>query len=141
MGRPYHKELRERAVDAYEDGEGTYQEIAERFAVGSASVIRWVARARYTGSVDPNPMGGARHPYKIGENGLLFVKAVVTDVPDSTLPELVAAYEEEFGVRVGAETMRQALIRLGYSKKKPSGERRRPSDLKWSKSGRASPQK
>ena len=53
-GESIPAELRERVVSAFNEGEGTYDEIAERFKVGRASVIRWVALER-----DEAPWGEA----------------------------------------------------------------------------------
>ena len=61
MAGAYPMELRTRVIAAYNDGEGTYDEIAERFAVGRATVSRWIALDRHRGSLEPKPMGGARH--------------------------------------------------------------------------------
>lgn len=127
MAGPYPRALRERVVTAYEDGEGSYAELGARFGVGEATVDRWLALKRKSGDVAPRPMGGARHARKIDEAGRAFVVQALTDVPDSSISELVQAYEEEFGVRVGRETMRVAIAELGYSKKKPSGGHPRPS--------------
>lgn len=125
MPRPYPPALRERVVTAYENGEGSYAELARRFDVGEATVDRWLARKRTSGGVEPLPMGGARHPRKITEEGKAFIVQALTDVPDSTIPELVQAFEEVFGVRVGRETVRVAVGELGYTKKKQSDVRRR----------------
>jgi transposase len=42
MSEPHPFELRMRAVQAHEAGEGSYATIALRFSVGEASVKRWV---------------------------------------------------------------------------------------------------
>lgn len=133
MARPHPRALRERVVTAYENGEGSYAELAERFGVGEASVDRWLALKRQSGDVAPRSMGGARHERKISEEGKAFIVGALTEVPDSSIAELVQAYEEEFGVRVGRETMRVTVVELGYTKKKPSGGRRHPSAPTWSR--------
>jgi transposase len=58
MAEAYSVELRERVVRAYEAGEGTHSELGERFALGEATVKRWVWLKRKTGSVSPVPKGG-----------------------------------------------------------------------------------
>lgn len=139
MARPHPRELRERVVTAYENGEGTYAELAERFGVGEASVDRWIALKRRTGGVAPRAMGGARHQHKIDEEGRAFIVRALKEVPDSTLLELVQAFEEEFGLRVGRETMRVAVRDLGYTKKKPSAEHQPRRGPTWSKRRRSTP--
>ena len=137
MARPHPRALRERVVTAYEDGEGSYAELAERFGVGEASVDRWLALKRKSGDVAPRAMGGARHERKIGEAGKAFIVQALKDVPDSSIVELVQAYEEEFGVRVGRETMRVTVAELGYTKKKPSAGLRPHVGPTWSKTASA----
>ncbi len=105
MARAYPVELRMRVVEAFNNGEGTYDEIAARFCVGRASVVRWVALERDTGSVEPKPMGGARHERLIGREGEEFIRRVLKEIPDTTIPKLVAAYEEVFGIQVALRTM------------------------------------
>ena len=121
MAGAYPVELRIRVVDAFNDGEGTYDEISARFGVGRASVIRWVALERDTGSVAPKPMGGARHERLIGPEGEDFIRRVLEEIPDTTIPELVDTYEEEFGIRVGLRTMGRCIHRLGFSREGGSG--------------------
>jgi transposase len=58
MAEPYSIELRERVVRTYETGEGSYREVAERFAVGEATVKRWVSLMRKRGTVGPERKGG-----------------------------------------------------------------------------------
>ena len=38
---------------------------AERFGVGVASAVRWVARFKATGEISPSPMGGDRRSQRI----------------------------------------------------------------------------
>lgn len=45
MGAAISNDLRMRAVRAYLAGEGTFAELAELFAVGEASLRRWVKRS------------------------------------------------------------------------------------------------
>jgi transposase-like protein len=50
MPNPYSMELRDRAVRAYETGDAGYTTVAKQFGVDRATLIRWVQRARRTGS-------------------------------------------------------------------------------------------
>jgi len=58
MPNPYDLALRERAVTAYERGEGSYAQLAALFDVDHRTLERWVARWRDTQSVAPQPRGG-----------------------------------------------------------------------------------
>ncbi len=107
-----------RQVNAFNEGEGTYDAIAERFKVGRASVVRWVALERDTGDVVPKPMGGARHKRRIDEEGEEMIRSVLDDLPDSTLQELADLYADERGVRVSVRTMGRCLARMGITRKR-----------------------
>lgn len=128
MPAPYPKELRQRVIDAYQQGNATQEDVAKRFCVGLPTVVRWVGRFRATNSLDPLPMGGSRHPFIVDEPGLAMLVDVIECVPDITLPELCAIYEEERGVVVSPQTMSDTVRRAGLTKKKRSSVgRRRPA--------------
>ena len=57
MPNPYDLALRERAVTAYERGEGSYAQLAALFDVDHRTLERWVARWRDTHSVAPHRRG------------------------------------------------------------------------------------
>ncbi|GEM_PF-5279674 len=77
MPGPLPIELRQRIVDAYNNGEGTYQELAERFMVGRATVDRVLNRA------------GGKQKSSVDEAGKQFLTDTLEALPDSTLVELV----------------------------------------------------
>ena len=120
MPGPYPKELRERVIEAWLAGGSTQAEIAKRFMVGQQTVVRWVGRHRATGSVAPEPMGGAHRPYVVDEAGAAIIRDVLDCVPDTTLSELCELYEESRGIRVSSQTMSDTVRRLGYTQKKGS---------------------
>ena len=77
-------------------------------------------------------MGGQRTPYAVDVEGEKFIEGVLDEVPDSTAPELVAAYLEEFGVAVSESAMKRTLYRLGYTRKRgPSDRRKRSEPTLW----------
>jgi transposase-like protein len=88
MPNPYPKELRERAVRAYESRTDTYQDVAARFAIGPATLMRWVQRQRDTGTVDPlAKAGGWESPVDWS-----VLKRLIDQRPDQTCEELTRAY-------------------------------------------------
>lgn len=135
MATPYPRELRERVVEAYNNGEGTYEELADRFRVGRATVDRWLALERQTGDVQPRPMGGARHARKLTEAGEQLVRDMLLLMPDSTLGELVKAYHEELGVRIHERTMGRSVARMGLTRKRGLSARRKAAAKTSSKRG------
>ena len=57
---PLSLDLRVRIVEAYERGEGSVRELAERFMVAPKSVQTYRKLWKVTGSVLPRPHGGGR---------------------------------------------------------------------------------
>ena len=116
MPNPYPSELRTRAVDAYEAGEGSYVTIAEQFAISVSSLLRWVGRTRATGAAAPWPKrGGWRSPVQPET-----LKAVIAERADATTEELRRAYNRRVprGARVSRSSIVRAVHRSGYVFKK-----------------------
>ncbi|MGH9253457.1 MAG: hypothetical protein ACRD3C_02690 [Vicinamibacterales bacterium] len=124
MPNPYALELRERAVGASEDGDGTYTDVAEQFSLHRATLIRWVQRARETGSVAPRDKGGGW----VSPVDVLLLRRLNRERPDMTTEELTRAYNRETGPerRVHRSSVLRALQREGYvCKKNARGQRNR----------------
>ena len=117
MPAPYSQDLRKRAVNAYLSGDATYEEVAERFAIGPATVNRWVSRQRTKGSLDPDPMGGDRHS-KFDNAAEARLAAMVEEDIDATRDELVKKVRDELGLNVSGSAIQRALQRLGLTRKK-----------------------
>lgn len=106
---------------------GALEEAAQRFGDGEASVNRWIARFRSTGSVEPSPHGGG-HRHLIRNESLPLLSELLKEHPDKTLPALVDAYSRRTKVTVSEATMGRALARARLSDKKSlvASERERP---------------
>lgn len=120
MPAAYPVELRTRVVDAHDNGVGTFKELAETFGVGEATVNRWVARRRRTGSLERTPTGGHRGSRLFDDAAYAFIEKRLTDMPDLTLRELAVAYERHFGTKVAHQRMSEAAKRLGFHRKRGS---------------------
>jgi transposase len=122
MANPYPVALRERAVRAYEDGTESYADVADQFGLGPATLKRWVARARETGSVAPLAKGGGW----VSPVDLPVLHALVHARPDATTDELTRAYNRRAGrgARVHRSSVLRALQRSGYVFKKNGPGRR-----------------
>lgn len=140
MAEPLSQDLRIRIIDAWKQQELTWDELAERFSVGRATVDRLIALYRATGSVAPRPRGGG-YPPKIPDEKLPVLEAVLRAHPDATLPELVELYEKASGDRVSTMTIGRGCVRLGFTRKKRPSFRRSGSDLPSRRSGRTSSRK
>jgi transposase len=106
-------DLRERVVAACDRGEGTREQIAQRFCVSVAWVYKLLALRRRTGAIAPKPHGGGQKPAFAGDTAERLRKAV-EDRPDATLEEL----REATGVACGTSAVFRALKRLGLPRKK-----------------------
>lgn len=115
------EDLRERVVAAWEAGEGTQEEVAKRFGVGVASLVRWVRLKRDTGSLSPRPRPG-RAPLLTAEDREVFARICAEQV-DATQQELADALAAAGGPTVSPFTIARELKRLGWTRKKnaPSG--------------------
>jgi len=125
MPNPYSMELRERAVAAYETGEGSYAVVAQRFSLSSRTLVRWVARGRDLGSIAPfDKAGGWRSPVD-----LEVLHAVVRDKADGTTEELTRAYNGRVPAahRVHRSSFLRALRRCGYVFKKNARGPQKPT--------------
>jgi transposase len=91
--------------------------------VGEATVKRLVRRFRAVGTVEPEPMGGdrvSRIPLSEGDH----LVALVEDMPDATIVELIEAYETRHGVLLSPASMSRTLAREGITRKKKRSSRK-----------------
>lgn len=95
----------------------SYEEVAEQFSVGRASVSRWLRLKRESGDVAPRPRGGGRKRL-IGEAEEKALDKLVLAHPDWTEKEFAKALSEALGSQYGESTVGRAIRRLGYGVKK-----------------------
>lgn len=113
-------DVRERAIAAYEAGNGSQAEIARFYGVDISTFQRWLQRYRQTGVAAPLPRG--HNPPALGEGQMLQLAGLVRQRPDATLEQL----REGLGVSCSLVAIHNALKRLGYRfKKNTSGQRAR----------------
>lgn len=111
-------DLRQRIVAAWEAGGSTQGEIAKRFDVGVATVVRLVARQRRQGNLKPAPNAGGRPQRKVDGNGEALVRSLLRAEPDLTIAELTERYNELVSVTISTAAMSRTLLRLGLTRKK-----------------------
>jgi transposase len=109
-------ELRQRVVEAYERGEGSYLTISQKFQVGIMSVRRWVARYRDLGHVKPHKKGGGNR----SDVSVKELEGILDKLRDANAGEIAAEYNRG---RRGKErrhvsSIKRALHRGGYVVKK-----------------------
>jgi transposase len=87
MARSYSSDLRERVVEAIDEG-ATRREAAERYAVSVSSAVRWHQAWRNEGRCEARPFGGSRSPL---DDYAEQIVALIEEQPDRTLDEIVVA--------------------------------------------------
>ena len=107
--RPYSKDLRLRALAAF-DGGMPREEIARTFSVSVPTIKRWLRRRRETGGVEPKAIPG--RPSLKGAALAGWLPKHLQRNPDLTLQEHREAFEEARGTRVSAATVGRAIARL-----------------------------
>ncbi|MCB9683338.1 MAG: transposase [Alphaproteobacteria bacterium] len=117
MPKALSLDLRTRVVQAYLNGTETQQQVADRFGVGVASLVRWLRLQRESGSLKPRPSDGAPAP-KLDANGLQVLAGLVAEQNDLTNAEYAMQLEDLLGITVSRSTVIRAFKRLGYTRKK-----------------------
>lgn len=116
-------DLRKRILAVCDEGEQTYQQIADRFKVSRAFVAKLVGQRKRTGSIESMDHRAGRKRLFRGELEERLIK-LVRKQPDATLEEL----REQLGVDCYLSTIHRALERIGerYKKKEPRGRGAKP---------------
>ena len=112
----YSQDLRERVIKAWQEQTTTQAWIGETFGISVSTLKEWIKRFRETGNVDPLPRG--REQPLIKDDQAQAVQALVDQVPEATLAEYCAAWEQATGQQVSVATMCRALQRFDRPRKK-----------------------
>jgi transposase len=89
----YSLDLRQRVVRAYERGQASIAEIAERFGVGPTFVKKMLRQHRETGELKERPHGGGR-PASLSPKHRRLLQQKVRAVQDISLLELQLYLQE-----------------------------------------------
>ena len=87
MPKPYSLDLRERVIASIEAG-ASRREAAELYGISPSVVVIWARQWNATRSIEAKPSGGSISPL---EDHAAFLLGLVTEHPDMTLDEIVAA--------------------------------------------------
>lgn len=111
---------RENIVRYYKKNKSTtYEEVADIFNVGVATVSRLLRRDRDNkGNLARSAHGGGR-AILVDQD---WLKKNMKAFPDDRLIDRIERYEEERGVLVGMGTMHRAVHRINYTYKKKHQE-------------------
>jgi len=115
--RSYSIDLRERVLGAYRRGEGSIEDLADRFGIAPRSVRNWLKLMRTTGSVVPRAHGGGAR-LRLTPRRLLVLRRLVREDPDATLAELAERLTRATRCQVHPSTISRALADLDLPRKK-----------------------
>ena len=101
-------------VQAYEQSHDA-KTVAKYFQVSTSTVYRLSGQMKKTGSVDLQTNQRGRKP-ALTEEDLQEIDQLIIAQPDTTIDEII----ERRGLSVSNETVRKAVIGLGYVYKKKS---------------------
>ena len=116
MAKSLSVDLRRRVVDAVEEGSSCHA-AAARFGVGVSSAIRWVARARTRGTLDPDKRGGNVRSHRIDAHRDHILGWIEAE-PDLTLAEVAERLDEAVGYRPLPSIVCRFFQRHGVTRKK-----------------------
>lgn len=117
MAAPYSLDLREKVIQAYEQGRGSQRALATVFGVSREFVEQLWRRYRTTGEFAPKPHGGGQRP-RLDARAEALLRQWVGEQPDVTLEELRTRLHEARGIEVSASALCRALQRLELARKK-----------------------
>lgn len=116
MAKALSVDLRRRVVDAVAAG-ASCRAAAARFGVGVSSAIRWVARDRERGDLEPDKRGGNVRSHRIDAHRDL-VLAWIEETPDLTLAEVADRLDAATGYRPLPSIVCRFFQRHGVTRKK-----------------------
>lgn len=113
----YSLDLRQRVVNAYEQGADSIATVAERFSVSVGFVKKMLSLSRTTGDLTPRGHGGGRRA-SLTPKQRQFLGRKVRAQNDISLVELQAVLQEQEGVSAHVSTICRALAQLDLPRKK-----------------------
>jgi transposase len=104
-------DLRQHIADAWPAGESKLS-LARRFAVGYATVNRYMRQWEQSGSLAPKAHGGGM-PRAVDAQGEALLRALLEEKPDLTDAELSERYGQRRGKRASKSSINRALQSIG----------------------------
>ena len=106
-------DLRQRILQAYDNDEGTRDQIALRFRVSLGMVKKLLQQRRHTGDIAPRHRFAGRKPM-IGASHCAQMRVLLGKKSDLTLREL----RQQLGLRCSVQAIHVVLIKMGLTYKK-----------------------
>jgi transposase len=117
MAKPYGDDLRRKFLWAYDQGEETLEELADRFLVSVGWAKKISAQRKRTGRPERAPHQPGRK-WRAGAEAQRQVLDWVTSQPDLTLAQLQARLQTEAGITLSLGRIWHLLKKLGLRLKK-----------------------
>ena len=117
MARAYGDDLRRKFLSAYDEGEETLEELAERFLVSLGWAKKISAQRNRSGQAERVPHRPGRKPQAGGE-AQRQVRGWIEAKPDLTLAEIQAKLSTAAGVKLSLPQIWHLLRKLGLRLKK-----------------------
>lgn len=117
MARCYGDDLRRKLLNAYDRGEGTLTQLAERFSVSVGWARKISSQRKRTGQAERVPHRPGR-TLRAGPEAQQQVRTWFAAQPDMTLAEVQARLKSEAGVQISLPQIWFLLRRLGLRLKK-----------------------
>ena len=118
MAKAYSDDLRRKLLEAHDAGEGTLEELAERFRVSVGWAVKISAARRKTGKMERQPGAKPGRVSKVTPEVQSFLNDAVKSRPDATLAELQLRLWEERHLEIGIGWLWTVLKRMGLRYKK-----------------------
>jgi len=112
-------DLRQRILDSYDAGEGTRQDIADRYCVSLGMVKKLLSQRKRTGDIAPRHNCSGRKPYFTPERRIR-ISTLIDRQPDITLEEIRDLLELECSL----PAIHYLLKEMGMSFKKNTSRQR-----------------
>lgn len=112
-------DLRQRILGSYDAGEGTRQDIADRYRVSLGMVKKLLSQRKRTGDIAPRHACSGRKPYFTQERRMR-IKALIDRQPDITLEEI----RDQLALECSLPAIHYVLKDMGMSFKKNASRQR-----------------
>ena len=137
MAKAYSDDLRRRFLSAYERGEETLGELAERFMVSLAYGKKLRGQFRRTGQMERTEQRRGTPRKLLGEHREQLRQWLLA-VPDLTLEQLRAKLKQEGGLVISRAQVARALKQMGLKLKKSHSTPRSATRRKTAEGGKSS---
>jgi transposase len=113
--KAYSQDLRQRVLRAVDAG-ASQAEVAQTFAVSTATIKRYLKQRREMGHVEPKPIPG--RPAVKGAALQAHLRAQLEAHPDLRREDHCRLFQAEYGIAVSPASISRARMALGWTRKK-----------------------